>query len=205
MTPNEYAVAAQRTLTNNYYPDLIDAQRLELVHQSDVIQARAQVQKTSNEFDFTGSSLSKGRQEASLEATAKPLPQTSLKAQLKQSKNLIESTSQTTSSILASQQLTSGITIEAGVRHYRNLSNELVDRKSPIEEGNVARIRLAGTLPMLAKVNNFVEYEQDLSAQDQKMIAFGSEYNANWGRVYGRYELVSNLANANRLNSDAFG
>ncbi len=35
------------------------------------------------------------------------------------------------------------------------------------------------------------------------MIAFGSEYNANWGRVYGRYELVSNLANANRLNSDA--
>lgn len=179
------------------------AQRLELVHQSDVIQARAQIQKSSNEFDFTGSSLSKGRQEASLEATVKPLPQTSLKAQLKQSKNLIESTSQTTSSILATQQLTSGITIEAGVRHYRNLSNEVIDRKSPIEEGNVARMRLAGTLPMLAKVNNFVEYEQDLSAQDQKMIAFGSEYNANWGRIYGRYELVSNLSNANRLNLDA--
>ena len=30
MTPEQYAVAAQRTLTSNYYPELIDAQRLEL-------------------------------------------------------------------------------------------------------------------------------------------------------------------------------
>lgn len=179
------------------------AQRIELIHQDNNLQIRAQAQKSDKDFDFTGSSLSKGRQELTLEGSVKPLPQTTLKAQLKQSKNLIELTEQTSSGISATQQLTPSVTLELGVRHYRNLSNELLTRQSILEEGEVAKLRIAGTLPMLAKVNSFIEYEQDLSVQDQKMLAFGSEYNTNWGRVYGRYELLSNLNKANSLNLDA--
>ena len=179
------------------------AQRVELVHQSNKVQIKAQAQKSDKDFDFTGSSLSKGRQELTLEASAKPLPQTTVKAQLKQSKNLIELTEQTSSGVSATQQLTPGISVELGIRHYRNLSNEVLTRQSILEEGDIAKLRIAGTLPMLTKVNSFVEYEQDLSVQDQKLLAFGSEYNTNWGRVYGRYELISSLNKANNLNLSA--
>ena len=42
MTPTEYAVAAQRTLSPNYHPELVDGQRLEL-DLSDFIAAARQI------------------------------------------------------------------------------------------------------------------------------------------------------------------
>ncbi|RYY72630.1 MAG: hypothetical protein EOP03_00115, partial [Proteobacteria bacterium] len=176
--------------------------RLEILHESEKLQARFFAGRTSSGFDNTGSILSRGRGEISLRAAWRLDGRTRLLAEALRTSDTALGNSRTGLQASVEREFARGIRAELGIRRAKEDEPSTLNTlgATPIDFTSL-RARL--TVPTSQKTSVFGEYESDISDTSRRVLAAGGEYRLSQrSRLYARHEFISSLDGRYALNSN---
>ncbi len=202
------AVEAARTETPLGTQAAGSAARIELRHESERLQAQAQVVRAGTGFDNPSAAATKGRQEATAKLAWKAGERTTVKAELLRSDDLATKTVREGAQLLIEQALGDTVRAELGVRHSRGSALDVAASSTTptagtasAEQATTVIVKLMAQLPELPRASLTAEYEQDIAHAERRVAALGGEYRLDAAtRLYGRYEFISSLGSRYGLN-----
>ncbi len=175
------------------------ARRVEARYDAGPVTLRTQWQKADADYAPSQPAMSKGREEALVEASARLATGTTVKADARLSKDgakdaLMQSTERQ-QQVMLTQQLGGNASVEAGLRRTQTTQTTNDRAKatsvSVTEQGTTARVKVSATLPVLKQTSGFVEYEREVQRSEGQTLAVGGEHSNSIGRVYARHEVLS--------------
>lgn len=191
--------AAEYAMTEDVNGDRGSAYRGELKYDGSRLRARLHAGRSDELFSNRSASLSEGREEAGIEASADLWAGARASGELRYDKNTSTNTTREEATAAISQSIGQILDVEVGLRHTAITSEE---------DENTIRGRLtakAADVPFIPYVDDasvFVEYEQDLEDTGNSELAIGGELQvADRARLYARHELNSSL----RLQDSGLG
>lgn len=174
------------------------AGRVQVQHKGKVVDARAQVGRSGEDFANKVGTLGQGRTEARAKGKIKLTPKTSINTELLYS---VSDTSDqnTLGGTVDLQQNFQGFNAQVGMRYSR--SETLTNATT--ENTNV-KAKITSKLPFINNASVFGEFEQDLNDADRRLIALGGDYRLlSKGKVYARHEFISSAGGLNTLTSNS--
>lgn len=195
-TPN-VAADPTGTLSGN-------AARVELSYATDAVEARVYHNQADTEFYNPASPISSGRKESGIRVQAR-IPQVGLaKVEAIRTEDIANNGVRDGLSASVERAINQYLALEVGARFYEETtaaaSDSSVAANTPYK-GTTVRAKLNAILPWVQGASTFIEYEQDVSDADRKVLALGGSYQlGNNGRVYARHELVSSISGLYGLN-----
>ncbi|GAB5409218.1 MAG: hypothetical protein BalsKO_15830 [Balneolaceae bacterium] len=174
------------------------AGRVQVQHRGKLIDARAQVGKSGEDFANTVGTLGQGRTEARAKGKIKLSPKTSINTEVLYS---VSDTSDqnTIGGTVDLQQNFQGFNAQVGMRYSRSETTT-----NPTTENTNLKAKVTSKLPFIKNAAVFGEFEQDLNEADRRLIAVGGDYRLlSKGKVYARHEFISSAAGLNTLNSNS--
>ncbi len=175
------------------------ARRVEARYDAGPVTLRTQWQKADADYAPSQPAMSKGREEALVEASARLATGTTVKADARLSKDgakdaLMQSTERQ-QQVMLTQQLGGNASVEAGLRRTQTTQTTNDTAKatsvSVTEQGTTARVKISAALPVLKQTSGFVEYEREVQRSEGQTLAVGGEHSNSIGRVYARHEVLS--------------
>jgi large repetitive protein len=185
--------------------DLVAAQgnavRVELRHDSALVQAQAQLHRVERGFDNPAAGLSAGQQEAAARLSVRVDPETVLKGEVLHSQALDGDARRKGFQVGVERNLTPQVRGELSVRRSEVVAGTA---GAVADESSSVRVKLLAQLPQAQssqQASVFVEAEQDVHDSERRLLALGGEMRLHNGvRLYGRHELVSSLGPRYGLN-----
>jgi uncharacterized repeat protein (TIGR01451 family) len=180
-----------------------DAERFELRHDGDKLQARLYGVRTDPGFDNPGSSFGKGRKEAGAKLTYKATPTTTISGEALHSEDVVAGGKKDGLLVNIQQNINKSLQAEFGVRHSHETTTPAQPGGPAVTPNDVTSLRakLTGKIPQFPKLSLTGEYEQSLSYGDRRMAAGGAEYQLSTvGKLYARHEFISSLSGPYNLN-----
>jgi uncharacterized repeat protein (TIGR01451 family) len=181
-----------------------NAGRIEFRHNDANVDVNIYAGRAEKDFDNTGSSLGKGRQEMGGRLAYKIDERTRVKGELLQTEDIVGGTKRDGLLIAAERTLENGLRVEAGIRHARETQPQVLPGATAAipNEVTAARVRVTGDVPGLTDAAAYVEAEVDVKDSARKIAAVGGDYKLpNGGRVYARHEFISSLTGPYGLNN----
>ena len=179
-----------------------DAAKLELLHNSERMQARLFVGRSDANFDNPESILSNGRKEISARASYRLSAKTRLNGEAIRTSDQLSGGTLTGGQIALDTAIGNGLRFQTGVRHA---SSDVAAANTPqIGLGSVdfttAFARLAAQVPNHPEITGFTRYEHSLSDSKQS-FQIGGEYQiANRSRLYVAHEFLDSFGGLYALN-----
>ncbi len=174
------------------------AGRVQVQHRGKVIDARAQVGRSGEDFANKVGTLGQGRTEARAKGKIKLTPKTSINTEVLYS---VSDTSDqnTLGGTVDLQQNFQGFNAQIGMRYSRSETST-----NPTTENTNLKAKITSKLPFINNASVFGEFEQDLNDADRKLIALGGDYRLlSKGKVYARHEFISSAGGLNTLTSNS--
>lgn len=175
-----------------------NARRIELRQGGDKFQGRLYSGSADDSYDNASSALLKGNTESGGKVSYKLSDRTSLGAEAIRSNNSVSGAWNNGVLLRAEQVLAENLRLEGGVRDSSS--------GNPATNGThttTARTKLtAQSFLGLKALSVNGEYEQDVRASANKVVAAGADYQfAQRGRLYARHEFISSLTSAFALDT----
>lgn len=174
------------------------AGRVQVQHRGKVIDARAQVGRSGENFANKVGTLGQGRTEARAKGKIKLTSKTSINTELLYS---VSDTSDqnTIGGTVDLQQNFKGFNAQVGMRYSRSETSV-----NPTTENTNLKAKVTSQLPFIKNASVFGEFEQDLNDADRKLIALGGDYRLlSKGKIYARHEFISSAGGLNTLTSNS--
>lgn len=181
-----------------------DAERIELRHDSETLQARIYAERTDERFSNPSAGVASGRLEVNAKVMYRMTPKTLLRVEGLVSEDLANHGRREGVLINVEQSFYQFLRVEAGMRYVKETLNPAQDGSIGITpfEYTTARVKLSGQVPALPQLGLFGEYEQALNGGDRRMAAAGGEYRiSDLARIYARHEFLSGLLTPFALSS----
>ncbi len=175
------------------------ARRVEARYDAGPVTLRTQWQKADADYAPSQPAMSKGREEALVEASARLATGTTVKADARLSKDGAKDapmqSTERQQQVMLTQQLGGNASVEAGLRRTQTTQTTNDTAKatsvSVTEQGTTARVKISAALPVLKQTSGFVEYEREVQRSEGQTLAVGGEHSNSIGRVYARHEVLS--------------
>ncbi|PUA19901.1 SdrD B-like domain-containing protein [Glaciimonas sp. PCH181] len=197
--------------------------RIEVLHQSADIKARLQAVQTDAGFDNLNAAVAAGKTDIRAQVELRLTERDSLKGELVRSRtgvrmggatnagsNAINGIANTAATELKGVLVSAEHVFDGGVR--AEIGSRVVRGQAASNVGasdlnlNTARVKLTAPVPGIASASMYTEYERDVRDPDQRLLAFGGDYQLNAStRLYGRHEAISNLGNLYELGDQREG
>lgn len=174
------------------------AYRVEFTHEQGKVAAKLKYVSSTEAFDNVLSGYAGGRQDGNLTLAYRIDQKTLVKAEVLQSRDQMSGSDRLGEMVSVTRSVTDRTDVEVGLRNV-DQQGPNVDAES--ERYTTARLRLNHAIARLSRATTFLEYEQDVSDHDQRVVALGGEYAfASRGKAYLRHELVSSIQGPYSLN-----
>lgn len=185
------------------------AVRAEWIKDSDNFKLRAQATKSDAHFDNPTSGSSKGRTEATVDATYTLSKSMTLRTEGIYSKDAIAKSERAGVLATVTTRLGESVDASVGMRVSRDTAPQAGASSAPVSSASgepvdllTVRGRLSMPVPGIASAKAYVEMEQDVRDKEKRMLALGGDYQVSEkAKLYGRYEVISSLGNPYALNS----
>ena len=180
-----------------------DAERIELRHDGDKLQAKLYGVRTDPGFANPDSTFGQGRQEANAKVTYKATKTTTISGDALYSHDLIAGGTKTGMQVTVQQEINKSLKAEVGVRYAHETTAPALPGGTDVTPNTVTSLRtkLTGKIPQLPKLSLTGEYEQSLGYANRLMAAGGAEYQlSSIGKLYARHEFISSLSGPDNLN-----
>lgn len=175
-----------------------NAYRVEFTHEQGKVAAKLKFVSSTEAFGNVLSGYSGGRQDGNLLVAYRIDQKTLVKTEVLQSKDQVSGSERLGEMVSVTRSITSNTDVEAGLR---NVAQQGVNVTRESERYTTARLRLNHAIERLSRATAFLEYEQDVSDPEQRVVALGGEYAfASRGKAYLRHELISSIQGPYSLN-----
>ncbi len=174
------------------------AGRVQVQHKGKIVDARAQVGRSGEDFANKVGTLGQGRTEARAKGKIKLTPKTSINTEFLYS---VSDTSDqnTLGGTVDLQQNFQGFNAQIGMRYSRSETTG-----NPTTENTNIKAKVTSKLPFIKNAAVFGEFEQDLNDADRRLIALGGDYRLlSKGKVYARHEFISSAGGLNTLSNNS--
>lgn len=175
------------------------AGRVQIQHRGERFDLSTQVGKSTENFSNQGASLGQARTEARVNSRFDLTSSTKLQAEMVLSRNDTTQDQTLGSLVTIQQRLGQSVNAEIGVRY----TEQTYSTSEDITNTNL-RSKLTAQLPFIKGASTFGEYEQDINAENRKLIALGGDYKiGTFAKAFARHEFVSSAGGQYTLQSNA--
>lgn len=186
--------------------------RLELKHDSDILNFRAYAMTTTKDFYNQSSILTTGRREAGLKGTYKLRSKTSLEFEAIDTKDHVTGANRQGALFNINNALGDLVRAEFGIRASHDVtvsgasanSSTVAASSQPGFQSNdllTARVKLTTLIPEHLNTSAYLEYEQNLENSSANSLAVGADWRFyDKGKAYIRHTLISSLNSPWALN-----
>ena len=180
------------------------AERVEVRHEGQRLQAQAYVSKSDANFVNPGSYLSQGREESALKLTYRADNRTLVHSEVLATADVGHADKRVGAMVSVERSIDQNMRVEVGVRHGEEHGaplNPLITGVLP-KEFTSLRARVTELLKPLPGASVFAEYEQDVTDSSRHIAAIGGDYQLpKRGRLYFRDEIHSSVLGPYALNN----
>ena len=180
------------------------AERVEVRHEDQRLQALAYVAKSDANFVNPGSYLSQGREESALKLTYRADNRTLVHSEALATEDVGHADRRVGAMVSVERSIDQNTRVELGVRHGEEHGaplNPLITGVLPNEFTSL-KAKVTEQLKPLPGASVFAEYEQDVRDSARHIAAIGGDYQLpKHGRLYVRDELISSTLGPYALNT----
>ncbi len=181
-----------------------NAERIEVRHEDQRLQAQAYVSKSDVNFVNPGSYLSQGREESALKLNYRADNRTLIHSEALTTEDVGHADKRVGAMVSVERSIDQNMRIEVGVRHGEEHGaplNPLITGVLPNAFTSL-RLKVSEQLKQFSGASVFAEYEQDVRASVRRIVAVGGTYQLpKHGRFYVRDELISSALGPYALNT----
>ena len=179
-----------------------NAARIELDYQINNLELRAYHQQADAGFYNSAAPITSGRVESGLKAQARIEKLGLARFEAIRTEDDVNQGVRQGLSASVERALNRLMSLELGVRYYEETVNAASASSAQISpyDGTTVRAKLNSALPWEGS-NAFLEYEQDVSNADRRILALGGNYQITpKARLYARQEIISSINGLYELN-----
>jgi uncharacterized repeat protein (TIGR01451 family) len=188
----ENAITDRRSLGRD------SAQRLEVLHESEKVQARLFLGQAGEDFDNPSSLLTRGRNEASLRTSVAVSERARIIAEAIRTRDLTNGGERTGAQIALEHAISNTARLSLGIRKAKESGGVITGE--PVDFTSI-RARLTSQVPRVPNATVFTEYERAFGGGNRQALSLGGQYQiSDRSRVYFVHELISSLEGRYALN-----
>ncbi len=181
-----------------------NAERIEVRHEDQRLQAQSYISKSDVNFVNPGSYLSQGREESALKLTYRANNRTLVHSEALVTEDVGHADKRVGAMVSVERSVDQNMRVEVGVRHGEEHGaplNPLITGVLPNAFTSL-RLKVSEQLKQFPGAGVFVEYEQDVRESARRIVAVGGTYQLpKHGRFYVRDELISSALGPYALNT----